>query len=86
MMCFLGDTEFLICRGHFVTPPPGRNRVKTKYYKTGENKKLSSRRKGKWTIVDKLLNGANFRIENYSTNNKKVVHHNRLTPLGLMPL
>ena len=54
--------------------------LKTKYYKTGENKKLSPRRNGPWTIVDKLPNGLNFRIENDSTGNKKVVHHNRLTP------
>ena len=54
--------------------------LKTKYYKTGENKKLSPRRNGPWTIVEKLPNGLNFRIENDSTRNRKVVHHNRLTP------
>ena len=54
--------------------------LKTKYYKTGENKKLSPRRNGPRTIVEKLPNGLNFRIENDSTRNRKVVHHNRLTP------
>ena len=54
--------------------------LKTKYYKTGENKKLSPRRISPWTIFDKLPNGLNIRIENDSTRNRKIVRHNRLTP------
>ena len=54
--------------------------LKTKYYKTGENKKLSPRRNGPWTVFEKLSNVLNFRIKNCSTKNRKVVHHNRLTP------
>ena len=56
--------------------------LKTKYYKTGENKKLSPRRNGPWTIVEKLPNGLNFQIENDSTGNKKIVHHNRTVIQG----
>ena len=55
--------------------------LRTKYFKTGENKKLSPRRNGPWTVVECLPNGLNFRIQNDSTKNQKVVHHNRITPV-----
>ena len=38
--------------------------LKTKHYKTGENRKLAPRRNGPWTIREQLPNGVNFRIEN----------------------
>ena len=55
--------------------------LRTKYFKTGENKKLSPRRNGPWTVVECLPNGLNFRIQNDSNKNQKVVHHNRITPV-----
>ena len=55
--------------------------MRTKYFKTGENKKLSPRRNGPWTVVECLPNCLNFRIQNDSTKNQKVVHHNRITPV-----
>ena len=54
--------------------------LQTKYFKTGQNRKLSPRRNGPCTVIDKLPNGLNLRIENDSTGNRQVVHHNRLTP------
>ena len=54
--------------------------LKVKHYKTGENRKLAPRRVGPWTIVEKLPNGVNFRIEN-SLKERKVVHHDRLVPV-----
>ena len=54
--------------------------LKAKHYKTGENRKLAPRRDGPWTIVEKLPNGVNFRIEN-SLKERKVVHHDRLVPV-----
>ena len=55
--------------------------LKVKYYKTGENRKLAPRRRGPWTVVRKLPNGVNFEIVNDHTKNKKVVHHDRLSPI-----
>ena len=50
-----------------------------KLLKSGENRKLSPRRTGPWTIVKLYPNGGNFRIEN-GAGDSLVVHHNRLTP------
>ena len=41
--------------------------LKKKYYKTGENRKLSPRKTGPWTIIDKMQNGVNFRVRNNAT-------------------
>ena len=38
--------------------------LKVKHYKTGEHRKLAPRRDGPWTVIEKLPNGVNFRIEN----------------------
>ncbi len=54
--------------------------LKVKHYKTGENRKLAPRRDGPWTIVQKLPNGVNFKIENRKKE-QKVVHHDRLLPV-----
>ena len=54
--------------------------LKKKYYKTGENRKLSPRRTGPWTIVDKMPNGVNFRVRNNSSGQTQIVHHDRLIP------
>ena len=54
--------------------------LKVKYYKSGENQKLSPRRNGPWSVVDKLPNGVNFRIKN-DRNEEKVVHHDRIYPV-----
>ena len=53
----------------------------TKYFKTGESRKLSPRRSGPWTIIEKLPNGVNFRVRCDSTKEEKVVHHDRLSPV-----
>ena len=58
--------------------------LKVKFYKTGENRKLSPRRNGPWTVIEKLPNGVNFRISNDKTREEKVVHHDRLTPAKTM--
>lgn len=54
--------------------------LKVKFYKTGENRKLAPRRSGPWTVIRKLPNGVNFEILNHKTQEKKIVHHDRLTP------
>ena len=54
--------------------------LKVKHYKTGENRKLTPRRRGPWTVVDKLPNGVNFKIKTIA-NEEKVVHHDRLYPV-----
>ena len=55
--------------------------LNVKHYKTGENRKLSPRRNGPWNVIEKLLNGVNFRMTNEQRNQQKVVHHHRLTPV-----
>ena len=55
--------------------------LKVKYYKTGENRKLAPRRRGPWTVIKKLPNGVNFEIVNDQTKDKKIVHHDRLSPI-----
>eukprot|EP00795_Rhopilema_esculentum_P011292 gene11292-biopygen11554 len=57
--------------------------LKVKYYKTGENRKLAPRRRGPWTVLQKLPNGVNFKIENDQTKETKTVHHDRLTPVAM---
>ena len=54
--------------------------LKTKHFKTGENRKCSPRRDGPWTVIEKLRNGVNFSIQNDKTKQFKVVHHDRLKP------
>ena len=54
--------------------------LKKKYYKTGENRKLSPRKTGPWTIIDKMPNGVNFRVRNNASGQTQIVHHDRLTP------
>ena len=53
--------------------------LKMKHYKSGENRKLSPRQSGPWTVMEKLPNGVNFCIVNDSTKNEKIVHHDRPT-------
>ena len=55
--------------------------LKVKHYKTGENRKLSPRRTGPWSIMSKLPNGVNFKIVNDKSHEEKVVHHDRITPV-----
>ena len=52
-----------------------------RYFKSGESRKLSPRRNGPWTIVEKLSNGVNFRVRNDHSREEKVVHHDRLFPV-----
>ena len=59
--------------------------LKVKYYKTGENRKLSPRRNGPWTVIRKLPNGVNFEILNDKTREQKIVHHDRLNPCRIIP-
>ena len=55
--------------------------LKTKHFKAGESRKLSPRRTGPWTIVEKLPNGVNFRVLCDSSKEEKVVHHDRISPV-----
>ena len=55
--------------------------LKVKFYKTGENRKLSPRRNGPWTVLSKLPNGVNFHIINDKTREEKIVHHDRINPV-----
>ena len=59
--------------------------LKVKYYKTGENRKLSPRRNGPWTVLRKLPNGVNFEILKDKTQEQKIVHHDRLSPCKIIP-
>lgn len=52
-----------------------------KFFKTGESRKLSPRRSGPWTVVEKLPNGVNFRIACDRSKEEKIVHHDRLYPV-----
>ena len=54
--------------------------LKKKYYKTGENRKLSPIKTGPWTIIDKMPNGVNLRVRNNASGQTQIVHHDRLTP------
>ena len=49
-------------------------RLKVKFYKTGENRKLAPRRGGPWVLVRKLPNGVNFEIKNIATREVIIVH------------
>ena len=51
--------------------------LKTKHYKSGENRKLAPHRNEPWIVLQKLPNGVNFRVEN-SRKEQKVVHHDHL--------
>ena len=53
--------------------------LKRRHFKPGENRKLSPRKTGPWTIICKKPNGVNFEIEN-SKKKRQVVHHDRLAP------
>ena len=53
--------------------------VKRRHYKPGENRKLSPRNTGPWTIELKKSNGVNYEIKN-NRNQRKVIHHDRLLP------
>ena len=58
--------------------------LKRKYFKTGETQKLAPRRNGSWTILEKLKNGVNFRIQNDVNKKKQVVQNNRLYPAQII--
>ena len=57
------------------------DKVKMKNYEVGENRKLSPRRSGPWTIREKLPNGLNFKVTNDSSKSEKIIHQDRLSPL-----
>ena len=61
--------------------PGDRAWLKKKYYKSGENRKLSPRKTGPWFIVEKLPNGVNFKVKNESSGIVQIVHHDRLIPM-----
>ena len=54
--------------------------LRKKNFRPGESRKLSPRRSGPWTILRKMPNAVNFEIFNPKSKERKVVHHNRLTP------
>ena len=61
--------------------PDDKAWLKKKCFKPGESRKLAPRKTGPWTIIRKLPNGVNFEIQNDRTKVKKIVHHNRLSPV-----
>ena len=54
--------------------------MKKKRFKPGENRKLSPRKTGPWTVIRKCNNGVNFEIENDKNKKRNIIHHNRLFP------
>ena len=54
--------------------------MKKKRFKPGENRKLSPRKTGPWTVIRKCNNGVNFEIENDKNKKRNIIHHNRLYP------
>ena len=59
--------------------------LKSKYYKTGESKKLAPRKSGPWTMTKILENGVNFETKRDSNSDKIIVHHGRIIPMKLNP-
>ena len=59
--------------------------LKSKYYMTGESKKLTPRKFGPWTMTKILENGVNFEIKRDSNSDKIIVHHDRIIPMKLHP-
>ena len=55
--------------------------LRKKFYKAGENRKLSPRRTGPWTVTAIMGNGIDFGIKLDGSLTEKVVHHNRLMPV-----
>ena len=53
----------------------------TRFFKSVESRKLSPRRNGPWTILERLPNGVNFRVRHDRSREEKVVHHDRLYPV-----
>ena len=53
-----------------------------KFFKTGESRKLSPRRGGPWTVLQKMPNGVNFRVRCDKSGEEKIVHHDRLYPVN----
>ena len=58
--------------------------LRRKYFKAGETQKLVPQRSGPWTVLEKLANGVNFRIQNDSTKKTQFVHHNQLYPAKIV--
>ena len=57
--------------------------LKSRYYKTGESKKLAPRKSGPWTVTRILGNGVNFEIRRDSNPKKIIVHHDRIIPMKI---
>ena len=51
--------------------------LKRKVIKSGENK-VAPKHTGPWTVLKKMQNGVNFQIINDKSQEKKIVHHDRL--------
>ena len=58
----------------------GEGWMKKKRFKPGENRKLSPRKTGPWTVIRKCNNGVNCEIENDKNKKQNIIHHNRLYP------
>ena len=54
------------------------DKVLEKTVDIGESRKLSPRKTGPWSILNKMPNGVTFLIENGSTGKRQVVHHDRI--------
>lgn len=54
---------------HLIDHKPGNKMwLKIKHYRNGEHRKLATRRRGPWTVVQKLPNGVNLKVvHNQST-------------------
>ena len=53
--------------------------LKTDFIQAGENK-LAPKRRGPWTVLQKMGNGVTFKIRD-ETGTTKIVHHDRLKPV-----
>ena len=54
--------------------------LQKKTFKSDENKKMSPRKSGPWTIIKVYPDNVNFKIVDHS-GQTQVVHHNRLSPV-----
>ena len=55
--------------------------LRRKTFGRNENRKMSPRKSGPWTVVKVYANGVNFKIAD-SLGKTQVVHHNRLYPVN----
>ena len=64
----------------FDYPSGAKVWLKTDVINSGDNK-LAPKRTGPWTVIQKMPNGVTFRIINEGTGVRKIVHHDKLSPV-----